>query len=230
MTTSNTDTNTYSVERTVPYDKYEILVNNKRVLVDEHGSLFNRNTEDVIEVVKCEIVKNDVEHVDDISFHGENHKVYNYYTQMYEPYRYIIQHKQCIETIAQKFKFICKTLYNEIPESNNNPDEILAESCKFDNVLSDVLTDINQLIEYYTNIVENQTILCHEISEEFIDNMYINDLNTIVKIGLNISTCYSNNKDNLMKCLTKNSFTLLNLCVKVLINLEPRKAHSLILM
>lgn len=219
--------NTLINERSIPYDKCVIIVNNKHVLVDEHGSLFSRTTEDAIDVIKCEVVRNTIKHNDDISFSGANHKTYNYYTQMYEPYRYIYQHFICVENLARKFKFICGNinLYNETLETNNNPDEIH----KFVNTFNAALIDVRQLHEYYKYIVDNQTFLCYENSGDIIDNAYINDLNRILEIGLNISIRRFSNNCVLVEQFKIDANTLLNLCIKVLMTLEPRKIHSLVI-
>lgn len=222
-----TKINTYINEIRIPYDKCVIIVNNKHVLVDEHGSLFSRTTEDVIDVIKCEVVRNTIKHDDDISFSGANHKTYNYYTQMYEPYRYIHKHFMCIENITHKFKFMCSNinLYNETLETNNNPDEIR----KFVITFNAALIDIRQLHEYYKYIIENQTFLCYENSGEIIDNAYINDLNRILEIGLNISIRRFSNNCVLIEQFKIDANNLLNICIKVLMTLEPRKIHFVII-
>jgi hypothetical protein len=59
--------------------------------------------------------------------------------------------------------------------------------------------------------------------------MYINDLTRILDIGLNVNIRCSSNEDNIMEYLENNSFTVLNLCIKVLTTLDPRAIHSVII-
>lgn len=210
---------------TIPQDKCEIIVNNKRVLMDENGGLFNIDTEDAIDVIKCEVVKNTIYCLDDISFSGTNHKTYNYYTQMYEPNRYVKRHKECIENIAKKFKVICKNMYDERSDTISP-----VNSRAVEDAIGGLKYDIRQLNEYYSELVENQTFLCYETSGDIIDNMYINDLTRIVDIGLNMNIRCSNEEDNLTEYLNNNAFTVFNLCIKVLMTLEPRAMHSLVIM
>jgi hypothetical protein len=92
----------------IPRDKCEIIINSKRMLIDEHGDLFDIETDDAVDVVNCEVVKNTIHYLDDISFSGTNHKMYNYYTQMYEPYRYVKQHKSVLRTSQRNLKLFVK--------------------------------------------------------------------------------------------------------------------------
>jgi hypothetical protein len=213
----------------IPYDTYELFVNNKCVLVDKDGCLYNRKTYNKIDVIKCEVIKNKSSHEDDTSFFGTNHKTYNYYTQMCEPRRYVKEHKQCIENIATNFKFICKKIYyNDLTDIQNSDNSMTEESQKFDASMKTAMDNILRLNEYYKNIVETQTILCHEVSEEIIDNEYIIDLSKILGIGLKMNNYYSDNDNSLIECLIKNSSIILNLCIKILVFTEPKNAHPII--
>jgi hypothetical protein len=73
--------------------------------------------------------------------------MYNYYTQMYEPYRYVKQHKSVLRTSQRNLKLLCKNIYDGRPDTTDSADAPPVNSREFEDAIGGLKYDIRQPTE-----------------------------------------------------------------------------------